>query len=638
MAKDPGGNFGDFDVPPATALSSGILNPPTLTPVTKKTGGSGGSGGSGGAAAPNRSLANTYFDWFGYEPSAAWLAQAKLDGTTADDVRRLAVAQGGNGWQMQQARQLIHQSIWSVYGDPNALPDSLVNSIISDGFWNDQNYLQGTYLPGLKDSGIDVTKSPELTTYIDWWTEQTGKPLTWTAQQFLDNLVKMGDITTDTLSNQWKAWIPTTQSALTGNYGADARARISNLYVNILGRQATTAELDPANFAKHDAAIIEEMKKSPEYQAIYAGKPDWMTEQDFITLARSLNEANIFYYGPTEGQEQLAGVPDLGTGPPQGGGPTSNAPGGATGNPLAVFGIGGVTPAEVVALANSGLNVTDVINLRKIHEEAVFQGGTLDPVLQETLGRTLTHDEWETYVAGGKDSGALRLEIAEAQNKIAYREVFRDYFGTDPSPADYAAITEQFVSPQEFVHRKAATESAKAQFPAIDELLNRIYGRGTTQQELENLAMGGQGSGELKARIDQATKLDEYRWTFKKMNNGLEPGPDDYAKFAGYAGPAELEFELALNEKVAEMTPDINELWQQQYNTTLSDEDMRILLGGTKGSGAIAAQYNKAKEKQTKEEAARASGYTGERAWVPWGATQAGGIGVSNVGLPDLGT
>jgi hypothetical protein len=171
--------------------------------------------------------------------------------------------------------------------------------------------------------------------------------------------------------------------------------------------------------------------------------------------------------------------------------------------------------------------------------------------------------------------------------------------------------------------------------PEVNEMLNRVFGSGTTIGELENMAMGGQGSGALKAQINQAMRLDQYRWTHKQKY-GTEPTPTDYANYAGYAGPAELQWELNLAEDIGEFGPEVQEVWTKVYNESISDADLRIMLGDMKGSGELKYKYKKAQEQLKEEEAAHDAGFTTPGAFHLYGAAPQGGFKEVMSGIGDL--
>jgi len=233
-------------------------------------------------------------------------------------------------------------------------------------------------------------------------------------------------------------------------------------------------------------------------------------------------------------------------------------------------------------------------------EEADYMKGVYGPVMEEAFGGAGGID-WYKLASGAKGSGAARAQLVEAQNRVAYRETYRQLFGSDPSPADYDRITNQFVSPTEMLREYQAIESADEMYPEVNELLQRVYGQSVTEDELKDMVLGRSNSGELRAMINQATKLDQYRWVHKQYY-GVEPAPDDYAKYAGYSGASELQWEIVTNERIAELGPDIQEAFRRAYGYELTGDELQALLGEQEGYGDLRRKYAKAEEEVKKQE------------------------------------
>lgn len=723
---EEGSTYFPFVEPP---VGPGGRETNTAAAASSSSGGGGGGGGYGGGGGGS-GVKEHCLQWFGYLPSGweQW--------STESEVRRAAVAQGADGPKMQQARQLVYQAAAGVYGDPNAVSESIVGSLIADGFWNDQTYLRNTYFPMLRDSGIDFSTAPASQQYVDAWIEMTGRPLTWTASNKLNEIVRQYGYTADGLS-AWNEWVKTTDSAITGNWGATHRAEIESSYNSILGRAATPEELDPKGtvWNLNADARMEQIRQTPEYQAIYAGKPAYMTETDYLAYGRALSSVYTWYYGPQidvttlpatqagtgnaaaipqtpatpqqpatpaappqwksltvetfkselsavgiteqggkyfkDGQEiayadlinylpagkfwkddrgyhyvQDAGAIDPSTGKAVSGPgvATTYAPppvvpqyGTANTNPadLTRFGINNVTPEEVNAAIASGMSPTDIANAFKWHEEAIFQQGVYDPIMQEVFGSGFTHEQYEALARGGQGSGAMRVQLMEAQNRIAYRETYRQIFGNDPDPADYDAMTSQFVSPAEMLREHKATEDAKAMYPEINDLLTRVYGQGTSEAELKDMALGRVGSGDLRALISQAEKMDNFTPFFEKYH-GRKPTPQEYAELAGYSDPSVFQWEIVTTEKVAELEDDINKAWNMAYGTDLSADDMFTMLGGMEGSGELLSQWKKAEEEMKRQETSTMGAHYADKTGIAYAKSATGGIQEAVPGLEEL--
>lgn len=578
------------------------------------------TGGGGYSAPASKALENSFIDWFGYVPKSL-LATAKKQGWTEDNIRRKAVAtKDAHGALLIRAQSQTRQiaALW-YGGDPAAAPASLINAIIGDGIYADQDYLKNTYFPSLKGAGVD---NPAAKQWVDYWTEQTGgRPPSGDALQKMSDIIKTYGFTQDSL-NAWQNYVKTTDSAITGNYGAAVRKGINDDFRNILGREATDEELAANGDYWNESSDMrrERMKQTADYQSIYGGKPEWMTEENYLDYARALSSVYNLYYGPeisAEDEYDEEGNPLPHTG-------------------LDMFGIRNLDPAELSAAVASGYTPGDIGKLFEAHENAIGYEGQYGSTLLEAFGMGFTHEEWEAYSRGGAGAGALKVKLMEAQNRVSFREAFRDYNGRDPEPEDYDNIAANFVSPSEYAKRMSAKESAAEMLEEVNDVFQRVWGRGVTLDELENVAMGGKGSGEMKAKIAQAQKLDQYTEMYRQYY-GQDPTPDDYASFIGqYRSAAEMQWELAVSEKMKEMGPDIQATWQKVYNTQLGDEELKAMLGEQEGYGDLRRQLKEAQEKVSKREASIRGAQSGEKIGTMYG--QAAGGGFAEIGgIGDLG-
>ena len=137
----------------------------------------------------------------------------------------------------------------------------------------------------------------------------------------------------------------------------------------------------------------------------------------------------------------------------------------------------------------------------------------------------------------------------------------------------------------------------------VNDLLQRVMGQSVTIDELKDMVLGRQNSGELRALINEATKLDAYRWVHKQYFD-TEPTPDDYAKYADYSGVAELQWEIVTTERIAELGPQIQEAWRRAYGYELEQGELQTMLGEQEGYGALREQWTKAQEEVKKQETA----------------------------------
>jgi hypothetical protein len=721
-----------------TDPAMGITNKPAGSPNPAPEGGSGGSGGSY-AASTSMPRSEAYFDWMGSYPSASMKAKMESEGWTEDTIRRYAVKNGGTGTLMVKAKNELRQIAAPFYaGDPSGMPDSLLQTLISSGDYADAAYLTNTYFPNLK--GASGT-NPNSTPFVDSWTEMTGRPLTYTAQLKLNEIVKTYGFTDVGLA-AWKSWVKGTESAYTGNYGADKRATITSLFNSLLGRNPTADELSQSspywNMADSAGgnALAEAIMQSAEGRTLFAGKPATTSATDWIADLQAKDSVLRWYYGdhvvqgddgsiniytgaPDLAQEstQVTGVPEIpdyqapavaplwkslsvatfvselskygvtakGSGgdaskytytdstgkalsydnllsavpsdvfykdatgyhyvqdqgaidprtglaatvvrPPTAASSTNNA----TANPFTNLGLKYMTPEMAAALQN--VSAETLQQQFAWTEEAAYMEGTYGKMLAETgMGGV----DFYTVASGAKGSGAMRAQIQQAQNMYAFKEAWRNYFGTDPSASDYQTVSSTYVSPTEFTHRMAAKESAKAKLPQINELLGRTLDHQVTLADLENLAMGGAGSGEIQAMIDQASRLDAFTDTLYQWK-GRELTADDYAEVAGFPSAAAFKWEITVSETMDEMRDDINEAMVKSGGAAFSDEQLKIMLGKSEGWGELQAQYNKAEEEVSEADNARKTAMNIEKIAPIYNMASQGGFKQGLQGLADIG-
>lgn len=692
-----------------------------------------------GSASSSMGASEAFLAWVGRMPTAAEKSKMANEGWTEDTIRRYSVTAGAgtrdtaSAWN--KAADRVRQLAAPWYGgDPSAVPASLVKQIISSGDYADESYLTNTYFPTLKGTGAT---NPNAAPFVDSWTNMTGRALTYTAQLKLSEITKAYGFTDVGLA-AWESWIKTTDSAATGNWGAEHRAAIGNTISSILGRAATDAELATNSnlWLLNDDALLEYVKTTPEYQAIYSGKPAWMDEATYISNSQAYDAVMRWYYGdavalnddgslsiPT-GQYKSPGtqvetkttttptvapiwktlsvatfVSELSkygvTATGSGGDASKYTYKDASGNIINYGDLMGYLPASdffkdaagyhyvqvegvidprtnavftgptkpatttntstvtTYGLGNWGISYTNneiVNNLINNNispemlqqqftwmEEADYYQGVYGDIMTEAFGSSYSDADWYKMASGAQGSGAMRAKVAEAQNRVAFREVYRDYFGTDPAPSDYDYLTNNFVSPTEFTHRMAAKESAKAKIEQINELLGRTLDHQVTLSDLENLAMGGQGSGELQSMIDQATRLDAFTDSLYQYL-GHTPTADDYAReVAKYPSAAAFKWEITVQETMDEMRDDINAAMVKAGKQAFTEDQLKIMLGKSEGWGALQAEYNAAAEAEAEYETARKTAMNVEKISPIYQVAEQGGFKQGLPALSDIG-
>jgi hypothetical protein len=709
-----------------------VLNPSAVLSNTQSVSGNyavtgdGTSGGSGASfTAADR---EAFFDYMGRYPTSSEQSRMVSEGWDQNVLRRYAVQSGGTGPEMQALRNQIKQIGAGFYnGDPSQVPDSVINALISGGY--SLSYIRDTYFPMLRGGSLT---NPSSQKFVDAWVDMTGRPPTYTATVKLNEIIKTYGYSPEAEA-AWVSWVKTTDSAATGNWGAEHRAVINDTISQILGRSATEAELAKGNtyWDLNEAALLERVRATPEYQAIYSGKPAWMDEGAWIDAALGFNDVFRWYYGdrvgvnpdgsltiptgefyqaPTQtpastgvsqftpleppqwkslnntqwaadlkgygitfadgkytmnGQEISADdvlsylpentyyrdssgfhyVQEEGAIDPRTGqattGPTVPRTTGVYDNTttqsggLNNFGVSYVNNDMLGSLVGGGYTPAQLRQEFIWQEEASYMQGIYSDVLTEAFGGSGGID-WYKMASGAKGSGAMRAQLVEAQNRVAYRETYRQIFGTDPDPSDYDRITQQFVSPGEMLREHQAIESADEMYEETNDLLMRVYGQGVSKNELKDMVLGRPNSGELKALINQATKLDAYTWIHKQYYD-TAPTPEDYARYAGFTGPAELQWEIVTHEKVNEMRETVNEALVKAGYDPFTDEELTTMYGEQEGYGDLLSIYRKASKKATEVDQAEDWQYNGaEQVDVGYTRTNFGTFKVAGTGLADL--
>lgn len=574
----------------------------------------------------DQQIREIFGQWMGRMPTTAELNTAKNSAWGELTYIWYAVNHGGSGPLLTQAYDRIRQIAAPFYGgDPSAIPQSLLETLTEQGLFADETYLRDTYFPKLR--GADLT-NPLAAGYIDAWVELTGKSMTDGAIDQLDQFIRAYGYT-DIAQEAWLQWAKTTNAAITGNYGASKRGQISAMVAGVLGREPTDEELDSAGsyWELNEDAMLEKLRGTDEYQSIYDGKPASMSEAEWVSQAKAIDAVMRWYYGDNavlndDGTITIGGV---------------TGEGGTTGG-MTNFGIKYLSNAMLGTLISQGYTAEQLQRDFGWAEDAIQNAALYDEMLTEAFGQGFSPDEWQAFASGGLGSGELKAKLLEAQNRVGYREAYRQVFGVDPDPTDYERIMGEFVSPNELLGEYQAQYSADEMYDEVNEMLMHVYGEGVTREELKDMALKREGTGELKALINQATKLYEYR-ELHKQYYGEEATPEDYAKYAGYTSPAELQWDIVATETAAENQAIIKEAWGVAFpdEPMITDEDIYKMYAGQEGYGETKAKVGEAKEMLQKQEQGRDWAYTGaERASIGYQAAQGGGFKQSVTGLGEL--
>lgn len=271
--------------------------------TTQESGGGGGgrSGGGGGGGGGPTVPSATIRDWFQYyygSTPAGLMQQAEENNWTEQDVINRAIADGRSSTGLNILRDNIKKAAAPFYdGDPTGIPNNLVDTLIKEGYWTSDGltYLVNKYFPQFR--GVKAT-NPLAAPWVERWVEMTGRSMGPTAMNKMEELVRTYGFT-ETGMTAWEAWLKTTDSAYTGNWGAEKRADITNIIGSVLGRAPTQAELarNGPYWNLDTSAILESIRGTDEYEAIYSGKPAWMSESEYISDAMAYDWVFRWYYG-----------------------------------------------------------------------------------------------------------------------------------------------------------------------------------------------------------------------------------------------------------------------------------------------------------------------------------------------------
>jgi peptidoglycan hydrolase-like protein with peptidoglycan-binding domain len=361
---------------------------------------------------------------------------------------------------------------------------------------------------------------------------------------------------------------------------------------------------------QNTAAFLEGLRKTDEYILTFAPKSAGQSEAEYLSWRDAMNTVGNWYFNDTPG---VAGT-------------------------TAATNFSGYTVEELARMNSDGWTASGLQNYYQNVQEAAYNRDIYNPILQEAFGTTFTDDDWYTLANGGVGSGALKSQLVEAQNRVQFREAYRQVFGSDPAPADYDRITDDFISPSELIREVQALNSVDEIYADTNALMQRVYGDGVTKDELIDVVLGRANTGELKALINTATKLDQFTWMHEQYT-GQTATPDDYAKYAGYTGPAELQWEIVTNEAISQNRDTIKEAWTAAYpdQPMITDEELKTLYGEQEGYGSISAKVKAAQkiqgEKKQAEDWARSGA---QQADIGYKAGASGGFQTSAPGLAAL--
>jgi cell wall-associated NlpC family hydrolase len=380
---------------------------------------------------------------------------------------------------------------------------------------------------------------------------------------------------------------------LSGPDATSARVGLADYWGSIMRTPITLELLDQAVLEGWNKdQMLEHMRGTPEYKAYYAAKPAWLTEEQFVADKMSFDAMGRWYFRNDNfsySNEQLT-----------------------------YFFEHGITAEEM----GQRYSWTE-----KAAEQLADAKGSWAYYL-EAVGITLTSDMAYTMASGAEGSGALFAALLKGQNRRSFDEAFTLYTGHAPSAGDYAYLESHYMSANEYAQRMGAYEYSTEMFPQVNELFQRVYGYEANLEELQNVALGAEGSGAYKALITAAEELDRYTLPWREYAR-TDPTPAQYAQWAGFAGPSELEKLLRARELVRSKGREImdvyNSYWVMLGAAPITNEDILTLQGEYMGWGAIDERLNMAADHRERQEQARSQWLSGQTAQAYTVASQFGG-------------
>ena len=611
-----------------------------------------------------------FMDTLGRPATSAEINMISRGQWTDDHVFRYITSlpefKGSPGWKRAEAS---YQAIWNRLIGNTPVPDSEMRNWITNRWTTDQVTARIQSLPEYRYGTEYKTKALDWT---DLWEQKTGIPLTYTARIKRDDMLKQGrsvveweawiettdsydqgiemdamrQVATDVLIDSWgygvvqqklidnpdyidqvvwgtlgkgaspsviRDWARKQPEWIAGPEASTSKRSLRDLWGTIMRQPVSEVQLDQwVRDGVTPDQLYEDLRDTPLYQEIYRYKPAWMGEGEWHMYRDAFNSVGRQYFAPFQDYEIKW-----------------------TARP----GAQGITdPASIGAMYAAGWKLEDGVWYEPIQPEVwryedaqigffVANGITPQemadryrwtedawanlPTMQwlgKAIGRNYTWEDAYLVASGAKGSGKIRAEMIRAENLRQFDTVFAIYNDRAPTAADYAYLESNFVSPQEYSVKMQAIEEADAMFPEIDEMFMRVYGYHADSDRLRLVAQGAKGSGAYEALVKAAEELDRYTLVWR-LYTKTDPSPQQYAEWAGLAGPEELAKMLEVKEMVSSQGPELlrvySDYWEQMGLPGLTTDDIETLLGKYEGWGEIDAKMRVAQDHRAKEESAR---------------------------------
>jgi len=471
------------------------------------------------------------------------------------------------------------------------------------------SYDQGIEMDAMRQDALDVLYSS-----WGWGVVQAKLDINPT---YIDDVV-WGELGKGASWTVVKDWARKQPEWITGPEASTSKRNLRDLYTEIMRIPVSESELEEwVVQGLTPDQLYEQIRLTPAYEQRYRYKPVWMGEAEFNGWRDAYNQVGRQYFAPFQSyditwtprisdEDIRAQYPDIAD-------PTAGMRAAGWENRDGMWyeptrpDVWTFDDAQIGFYLEAGISPTELQNRYRWTEDAWANLPTMN-YLGEALGKSYSWEDAYLVASGAQGSGKIRAELIQAENRRQFDTVFAIYNDRKPTASDYAYLESNFVSPQEYAVKMQAIEEADAMFPEIDEMFMRVYGYHADKDMLRKVAQGAKGSGAYEALIKAAEELDRFTSVWR-LYAKTDPTPQQYAEWAGMAGPEELAKQLEVKEAVAshgaELLRVYSDYWEAQGIPGITIDDVETLLGRYEGWGAIDEKMRIAQEHRDREDAAR---------------------------------
>ena len=150
------------------------------------------------------------------------------------------------------------------------------------------------------------------------------------------------------------------------------------------------------------------------------------------------------------------------------------------------------------------------------------------------------------------------------------------------------------VAPDEIAQQARWLEDAEYLAAEVVPMVEEVFGRTLTDDELYVISSGARGSGDLRAMILEAQNRLKFRAEFRRVV-GRDPDPEDYEYLdTHFVDPDEYARVSAAHESAEAKLPELNELVSRVLGKEYTLEQIQNMVAGGAGSGAMQAEIAQA--------------------------------------------